>query len=187
MRRTPAVRSQQTGRDSIRSAGTVEHDHTNTFSEGQKGVAAMAAHILAINNSGDILQLYKEILEDEGGYHLTAMVYKPLLIEEVKALSPDLIITDYMFREEDVGYNFVQQLKMDRDTADIPVIIVSAAVKDLREVEGHLASKDIGVLFKPFDVDELLATVERRLSETGPGRGEGVAEGTLSPDQQAKE
>jgi len=147
----------------------------------------MAAHILAINDSGDILQLYKEILEDEGGYHLTAMVYKPLLIEEVKALSPDLIITDYKFREEDVGYNFVQQLKMDRDTARIPVIIVSAAVKDLREVEGHLASKDVGVLFKPFDVDELLAIVEQRLSAGDSQSVQGDAAGTLFLEQQAKE
>jgi CheY-like chemotaxis protein len=128
------------------------------------GGAAVAKQIVAINDSSEILQLYREILEVEGGYSVTLMSYKPMLVEEVKTLRPDLIITDYKFREEEVGYNFVQQLKMDHETASIPVIVVSAALKEVREVEGYLESKDVGVLFKPFDVDELLNVVSQRLS-----------------------
>jgi CheY-like chemotaxis protein len=128
------------------------------------GGAPLAKQIAAINDNAEILQLYREILEVEGGYRVTLMSYKPMLVEEVKTLQPDLIVTDYKFREEDVGYSFVQQLKMDRETSSIPVLIVSAAINELRELEGYLESKDIAVLFKPFDVDELLNVVSQRLS-----------------------
>jgi hypothetical protein len=54
---------------------------------------------------------------------------------------------------------------MDRDTANIPVIICSAAIKDLKEMEGYLTAKGVGVLYKPFDVDDLIRLVNLKLEE----------------------
>jgi hypothetical protein len=36
-------------------------------------------------------------------------------------------------------------------------------VHELKEMEGHLMAKGIGVLYKPFDVDELLDLVSSKL------------------------
>ena len=82
----------------------------------------------------------------------------------VKEIKPDLIISDHVFGEEKMGWQFIQRLKMDRETADIPLIVCSGAIKELKEMEGYLMSKDIGVLYKPFDVDELINLVEAKLS-----------------------
>jgi two-component system response regulator VicR len=147
------------------------------------GGAGVAKHIVAINDSAEILQLYSEILEVEGGYKVTLLTFRPNLVEEVKSLQPDLIITDYKFREEDVGYNLIQSLRMDRETASLPVIVVSAAIKELRDGEGFLKSKDVGVLFKPFDVDELLDVVAQRLSG-GSSRPDGNASEEESAGQE---
>ena len=55
--------------------------------------------------------------------------------------------------------------RIDRETAGIPVIVCSGAIKELKEIEGYLMQKNVGVLYKPFDIDELLRLVEKKLNE----------------------
>jgi hypothetical protein len=55
---------------------------------------------------------------------------------------------------------------MDRETEHIPVIVCSAAVKQLRELEGWLTEKGVGVVFKPFNIDDLILAVRKVLEGT---------------------
>jgi CheY-like chemotaxis protein len=121
-------------------------------------------HILVVNDTQEILELFRAILEEEAGYKVTLTSIKPQMLDMVKDVKPDLIISDHVFGEEKAGWQFIQRLKMDRETADIPIIVCSGAVKELKEMEGYLMSKDIGVLYKPFDVDELINLVAEKLS-----------------------
>ena len=123
----------------------------------------MTTHILVVNDTQEILELFQAILEEEAGYQVTLTSIKPQMLEMVKEIKPDLIISDHVFGEEKVGWQFIQRLKMDRETANIPIIVCSGAVKELREMEGYLMSKDIGVLYKPFDVDELIQLVDTKI------------------------
>ena len=123
----------------------------------------MPKHILVINDTAEILELFREILHGEAGYEVTISSFQPEIMTEILASKPDLIISDHVFGEEKIGWQFIQKLKMVRETADIPVIVCSGAVKELKEMEGYLTAKNIGILFKPFDVDELLDLVERKL------------------------
>jgi CheY-like chemotaxis protein len=120
-------------------------------------------HILVVNDTQEILELFRAILEEEGGYKVTLTSIKPQMLDMVKDIKPDLIISDHVFGDEKVGWQFIQRIKMDRETAGIPLIVCSGAIKELREMEGYLTSKDIGVLYKPFDVDELLLLVATKL------------------------
>ncbi len=122
-------------------------------------------HILVINDTQEILELFVQILHEEAGYEVTTTSYQPLMIDYVKVVKPDIIISDHVFGEEKIGWQFVQRLKMDRETVSIPVIVCSGAVRELKEMEGYLMSKNISILFKPFDVDELLLLVQRKLEE----------------------
>lgn len=123
------------------------------------------AHILVVNDTQEILELFIQILHDEAGYEVTTTSYQPIMIDYVKTIKPDLIVSDHVFGEEKIGWQFIQRLKMDRDTVHIPVIVCSGAVRELKEMEGYLMSKNVGVLFKPFDVDELLLLVQRKLED----------------------
>jgi CheY-like chemotaxis protein len=89
------------------------------------------------------------------------------MLDVIKQVNPNLIISDHVFGEEKIAWQLLQRLKMDRDTAHIPVIICSAAIKDLKDMEGYLTSKDVGVLYKPFEVDELMNLVNEKLKEEG--------------------
>ena len=124
-----------------------------------------AKHILVINDTQEILELFSVILHDEMGFEVTVDSYRPRILDAIKEMQPDLIISDHVFGEEKIGWQLLQSLKMDRATADIPLIICSAAIKDLKEIEGHLAARDVGVLYKPFDVEELISLVDRKLQD----------------------
>src|SRR5437764_14433201 len=115
---------------------------------------------MVINDTQEILELFRQLLEEEAGYQVTLSSFEPRMLDRVKEVKPDLIVSDHVFGEEKIGWQFIQRRKMDRETAHIPGIVCSGAIKELKEMEGYLTEKGIGVLYKPFDIDELLRLVE---------------------------
>jgi DNA-binding response OmpR family regulator len=122
----------------------------------------MATRIMVVNDTQEILQLFREILTDEG-YEVILYSFAIQDLAEIERGKPDLIILDYMFGEEQVGWQLLQKLKMSRTTASIPVIVCTAAVQKVREMEGYLQSKGVGLVLKPFDIDDLLRAIEQAL------------------------
>ena len=119
-------------------------------------------HILVINDTQEILDLFREILEDEG-YRVSLYSSGFNDIREISAQKPDLVVLDLMIGGESQGWQMLQKMKMARDTASIPVVVCTAAVGLARELEGHLRSKNVGLVLKPFDIDELVAEVRQYL------------------------
>ena len=66
-------------------------------------------------------------------------------------LRPDVLILDVMMPERD-GLDVLAALRADPDTADMPVLVLSAKAGDGDIWEGWRAGADI-YLTKPFDVD----------------------------------
>jgi DNA-binding response OmpR family regulator len=84
-------------------------------------------------------------------------------ISDVEDINPDLIILDLVFGDQKTGWQMLQMLKMKRSTASIPVIVCTAALSAVREQEGYLVSQGVHVVFKPFDIDQLLTHVKQLL------------------------
>ncbi len=126
----------------------------------------MAAHILVVNDTQDILEIFRLLLEDEG-YKVTLSSFPLQKVGEITRLNPDLIILDVVFGEEKLGWQMLQLLKMQPATASIPIIICTAAEKAVREMEGYLVSKDVIVVYKPFELHDLLNAVAQAL-KTSP-------------------
>lgn len=142
--------------------------------------------IIVINDTQEILELFYQILHEEAGHEVILSSYQPQMLDKIKEVTPDLIVTDFVFGEEKIGWQFVQRLKMDRATANIPVIICSGAIKELKEIEGYLTSKNIGVVYKPFDIDDLLSEVARKLEASPVLEGETTMSGK-SPQKKRRE
>jgi CheY-like chemotaxis protein len=70
---------------------------------------------------------------------------------------------DFLFGNKQMGWQMLQALKMQRSTASIPVIACTAALEDVREQEGYLVSQGVHVVYKPFDVDQLLTIIKQSL------------------------
>jgi len=117
-------------------------------------------HILVVNDTQEILDLFREILEEEG-YRVSVYSYAFRDLDEIKTQRPDLLILDFIIGGEAHGWQLLQKLKLDRATATLPVIVCTAAVQLARELEGHLKEKGVAVVLKPFDIDDLVQEVER--------------------------
>ena len=122
----------------------------------------MAARIMVINDTQEILELFRDLLTQEG-YEVSLYSYGIHDMAEVERVAPDLIIIDYLIGDERTGWQMLQKLKMTRATLAIPVIVCTAALNQVKEIEGWLTQKRITVVLKPFDVDDLLAAVRRAL------------------------
>lgn len=126
-----------------------------------------ARHILVVNDSQEILDLFREILEEEG-YRVSLSTFAFRDLEEIIRLQPDLIILDFMIGGEDYGWQLLQKVRMSRATAAIPIVVCTAAVQLVRHLEGHLKEKRVGIVLKPFDIDDLLREVDVALA-AAPG------------------
>ncbi len=124
-------------------------------------------HILVVNDTQEILDLFRMILEDEG-YRVTALGFAVEDLRKIIDGAPDLVILDLVFDREYVGWQTLQKMKMHRDTEKIPVLVCTAEIRKAQEIQGYLTEKGVGLLLKPFDIDELIVQVTRLLS---PGIG----------------
>jgi DNA-binding response OmpR family regulator len=84
-------------------------------------------------------------------------------LHEIERHRPDLIMLDYIFGGKRSGWELLQKLKMCRATATIPVVVCTAAKRQVEQIEGHLVSMGVGVVLKPFNIDALLATINHTL------------------------
>jgi CheY-like chemotaxis protein len=131
---------------------------------------AAPRHILVINDTVAILELFRTLLEDEG-YRVTTddfSVDMLAMLDRVKAERPDLIVLDFIVVDEGKGWQFLQMLKMDRATCDFPVIVCTAAAKLVAELQAHLDEMGVAVVLKPFDIDIILAEIARKLNSPAP-------------------
>ena len=122
----------------------------------------MASRILVIDDDQAILDLYCMLLESEG-YEVSASLIAYEQLADIEALHPDLIILDIKLGDQYDGFLLLQKLKLYRPTKDIPVILCTAAVQVMQEQEEILRQKHIPLIYKPFDLDELLQVVHQFL------------------------
>jgi CheY-like chemotaxis protein len=134
----------------------------------------LAKKILVINDTQEILQLFAEILTDEG-YEVELHSYSTRDMETVKQAAPDLIISDHPPTDEKQAWQFLQKLKMTRETADIPVVLCTTNSKIVMEGEGHLAAKGVVVVLKPFDIEDLLDAVTTQIGKADDLTDAGLA------------
>lgn len=122
--------------------------------------------VLVVNDTQEILELFREILEDEG-FDVILSSFGIQEVAEVQEIDPDLIILDFLIGGEALGWQMLQKLRMTRETEKLPVVVCTAALQLVKELEGHLTSKNVGLVLKPFDIDDLLRAVHTAMQPGG--------------------
>lgn len=124
--------------------------------------------IMVINNSDNILAMFRKILEaDDCEVFLHLFINSDL--RDVAKIQPDLIILDYYVGREGVGWEFLQLLKMEDSTATVPVLVCTTAIRLAHEIAGYLATKRVSVLRKPFERTDLVNAVHVALQSGSEG------------------
>jgi CheY-like chemotaxis protein len=121
-------------------------------------------HILVVNDTEEILDLFREIIEAMG-HRVTGWSFSPDDLAKVTDIQPDLIILDLLMGPTELqGWQLLQKLRMHRPTERIPVLVCSAATNWVREQEGWLAANGVKVVLKPFRVDDLEKAIIKAFS-----------------------
>jgi CheY-like chemotaxis protein len=120
----------------------------------------MPQYILVAEDDTDLLSLVLEVLED-AGFRVESSVGADTL-KKARQDPPDLVLLDYQMPGMD-GISVAQQLRADPATSHIPIVAMTAAGRTpmvCNEMDAN------GCLGKPFDIDNLVAAVERLLHLT---------------------
>jgi len=144
----------------------------NTFSIQRKGIDGRYLKnssftnmhkILIIEDSDYVRDNLSEILS-LNEYEVIAAENGKIGVEKALKEKPDMIICDVMMPELD-GYGVLQILSTNPKTADIPFLYLTAkAEKDDFRQGMSLGADDY--ITKPFDITQLLQTMERRLRKS---------------------
>ncbi len=118
-------------------------------------------NILVIDDSSTNVVLLNAVLAQHG-YEVTSALNAQEAYKLVDRQKPDLILLDLLMPEIS-GFDFLEQIKKDRDLQDIPVVIVSA-VGTKENIRQTMEMGAVHFISKPVNVDELLNTVSRLLS-----------------------
>lgn len=82
-------------------------------------------------------------------------------MEIIEKRAPDCVVSDVMMPEMD-GYALLAALRADERWSRIPVILITAYERPLKQLEEDNLTPD-AVLVKPFDVDDLIGAINRLL------------------------
>ncbi len=104
-----------------------------------------------------------EMLLSARGYETRAVNDSSKAIQVAKETNPDLILLDLMMPEPD-GFKVCRMLRADPAFVFTPIIIITA----LDDTDSRIVAFGAGAddyLIKPYDIDELTATIKAFLRE----------------------
>lgn len=112
--------------------------------------------VLIIEDNADVTEYIISCLSPN--YILQTAANGKTGVEKAIEFIPDVIISDVMMPEMD-GFEVCQQIKADRRTSHIPVILLTAKATQQDKVAGLSYGAD-AYLVKPFDKEELLVRLQ---------------------------
>ena len=116
--------------------------------------------ILLADDNLDMRHYVKRLLR-AAGYRVEMAGDGEAALAAVKALKPDLVLSDVMMSRLD-GFGLLAAMRGDAELKDIPIILLSARAGEEAKVGGLRAGAD-DYLIKPFSTAELLARIETNL------------------------
>mgnify|MGYP001584716087 CR=1 FL=1 len=122
-----------------------------------------ATKVLVVEDNVELLRFLHLQLHDQHAVYLARNGEAGL--ELARRERPDVIVSDFMMDRMD-GLTMIRELRASPETADIPVILLTAE----RSVETRLSAREAGAdiyLEKPFSPRELRAAVESLLRRRG--------------------
>lgn len=119
-------------------------------------------HILYIEDEPEMIDLVRLIL-GRRGFEVHGATGGTEGLRLVRETLPDLVLLDLMMPDMD-GWEVYQQMKADKSTRHIPVIVITAKAQNIDKVLGLHIAKVNDYIAKPFSPADLLSSVEKVFS-----------------------
>ncbi len=127
------------------------------------------ARVTVVNDNAEFLDLVHDILE--GDRYDTTLVDgdRPDALDLIRSSRPDLLMIDVRLGVEgDHGWEIAQNVRSEPQFEALPVLLCSADVFALQELESSLAeTRRVATLSKPFSIDRLVEMVDDLLADHG--------------------
>jgi two-component system, chemotaxis family, chemotaxis protein CheY len=120
--------------------------------------------ILVVDDDIAVLRTVVEILTEEG-YHLATATNGAEALDVLEKITPHLILLDMRMPVMD-GWQFAQALRGNQQA--IPILVMTAA-QDARQWAREIGAS--GYVAKPFDIGDLIDSIERWLPGPPPPQG----------------
>lgn len=122
--------------------------------------------IVYFEDDSDMVELVRIILR-RAGYLVDGVGEGQSGIELVKQILPDVVLLDLMLPDMD-GWEIFRQLKQDKTTSSIPIVVVTAKAQSIDKVLGVENAQVDEYISKPFRPDELIERVNSVLIHDTP-------------------
>ncbi len=131
--------------------------------------------ILVVDDEASVLLTYKLILEQQG-YTVAACGTAREAIQAVDQQEFDLILCDYSLEEQHTGFEVIEAAR--QRMPGVPAALLTGYAT--KETADEAAGQRIGIMFKPIEIDEFLATTSTLLRRDNEPSKESGQEDTSS-------
>lgn len=120
--------------------------------------------VTVIDDSAEFLEMMGHVLE-ELGHHMSGLPGIETSVEEVVGTQPELLMVDLRLDnspQQVSGWELLRLVRSHRDLHDVPVIVCSGDLRELKNRSRDLAEiENVHVQPKPFSLDEIGRLVDR--------------------------
>ncbi len=132
--------------------------------------------VLVVDDEAAVLLTYSLILEQQG-YEVVACGRSVQAIAAIEKEQFDVVLCDYSLEEQHTGFEVISAARK-RDP-NIPAALLTGYAT--KETADEAAAQGIGVMFKPIEIEEFLATTSNMLRKNNESKQEGRQENTRGP------
>jgi DNA-binding NtrC family response regulator len=124
----------------------------------------MSRKIAVIDDSPEILELLKIVLENEG-YRVELFLGPEIDLEALKKSAFDLIMFDLLPGKDKQRHQFVYLVRQDPQLCATPLIWCTAWEALVKKIEDWMVEQKVVIMLKPFELNDLLDIIETALGQ----------------------
>lgn len=124
--------------------------------------------VLLVDDHSELLEFMTDALNELGDFTIVTAADGEQGIERYYEVHPDCMVIDVRMPGIN-GYQLVRALRGDPETAQTPMVILSAMAQDVNRLAGLAAGAD-QYLTKPVDPVDLVAAIQRAIKRSGEER-----------------
>jgi len=122
----------------------------------------MPFKVVHIDDQPEMLDLIRVILT-RAGYEVSSENSGAIGLQTIIEIQPDVVLLDLMMPEMD-GWEVFHSIRANPQTANIPIIVITARSQSIDKVIGlHIAKVD-DYITKPFTGEQVLSSIKRAVT-----------------------
>ena len=127
---------------------------------------------MVVDDTLTLLDLVRDLLGGEG-YEVATCLFAREAYPMARRIRPDVVLLDIVMPEVS-GWDVLGLIRGDPQLRAVPIVICTAWAEQAAAHMQEIREPDLWLLPKPFDAEDLIATVDEALELAARRRGEDV-------------